>query len=83
MGIEHEYGLVIGILYVLGGVEAEACQYGVGNRDSQRIEKVHFEIVACDPFQHTATGSCFEPLKVIRGVVRYRVCRRAEYRCFY
>ena len=61
MGVEHERRLVIGILYVLRGIEAQAGKYGVGYGDGQCVEKVHLELISRDPFQHTASGSCFEP----------------------
>lgn len=83
MGVEHECGLVIGVLYVFRGIEAKAGKYGMRYGDGQRVEKVHFELVARYPFQHTASGSCFEPLKVICAVIRYGVCRRSEYSRFY
>ena len=51
MGIEHERGLVIGILYVLRGIEAQAGKYGMRYGDGQRIEKVHLEVVSRYPFQ--------------------------------
>lgn len=51
MGIEHERGLVIAILYVLRWIEAKAGKYGMRYGDGQRVEKGYFELVACDPFQ--------------------------------
>ncbi|MBQ1684329.1 MAG: hypothetical protein II072_02315 [Clostridia bacterium] len=57
MGVEHERRLVIGILYVLGGIEAQTCQHGMGYGDCQRVEKVHLELIARYPFQQAASGS--------------------------
>ncbi|MBR5967134.1 MAG: hypothetical protein IK001_00915 [Lachnospiraceae bacterium] len=51
MGIEHERGLVIDILYVLRWIEAKAGKYGMRYGDSQCVEKGYFEIVSRYPFQ--------------------------------